>query len=51
VAAGNGTTVHDCVYNIKVAGAQGEAGYLYSVDLCTASTVTFTDMSSSATAQ
>lgn len=32
-----------CVYDIKVVGTQGEEGYLYKVDLCSISTVTFSD--------
>jgi hypothetical protein len=46
-----GSTMSNCVYNIKVIGANGEAGYLYAVDLCTASTVTFTDAATSAATQ
>ena len=34
----DGTT---CVYDIKVIGTGGEVGYLYKVDLCSISTVTF----------
>jgi len=30
-----------CSYDIKVVGSEGEEGYLYGVDLCTISTVTF----------
>jgi hypothetical protein len=30
-----------CVYDIKVIGTGGEEGYLYKVDLCSVSTVTF----------
>lgn len=30
-----------CNYDIKVIGTGGEEGYLYKVDLCTVSTVTF----------
>jgi hypothetical protein len=50
-AAGSGTSLSNCVYNIKVIGAQGETGYLYAVDLCTASTVTFSDVSTGGTTQ
>jgi hypothetical protein len=32
-----------CVYDIKVVGVQGQEGYLYKVDLCSVSTVTFSD--------
>jgi hypothetical protein len=32
-----------CVYDIKVLGTQGQEGYLYKVDLCSISTVTFGD--------
>ncbi|MBV8715619.1 MAG: hypothetical protein JO020_24550 [Chloroflexi bacterium] len=32
-----------CVYDIKVVGTQGEEGYLYKVDLCSVSQVTFGD--------
>ena len=32
-----------CVYDIKVLGTQGQEGYLYKVDLCTVSHVTFSD--------
>jgi hypothetical protein len=32
-----------CVYDIKVLGTQGEEGYLYKVDLCSVSQVTFGD--------
>jgi hypothetical protein len=31
-----------CVYDVKVVGTGGELGYLYKVDLCTVTTVTFT---------
>ena len=30
-----------CAYDIKVVGTSGEVGYLYKVDLCSVSTVTF----------
>ncbi len=30
-----------CVYDIKVIGTGGEVGYLYKVDLCNVSTVSF----------
>jgi hypothetical protein len=32
---------NSCAYDIKVMGAGGEEGYLYKVDLCTVSQVTF----------
>jgi hypothetical protein len=32
-----------CVYDIKVIGTGGEEGYLYKVDLCSVSQVTFSD--------
>jgi hypothetical protein len=32
-----------CLYDIKVVGQQGETGYLYKIDLCQTSTVTFND--------
>jgi hypothetical protein len=32
-----------CVYDIKVLGTQGQEGYLYKVDLCRVSQVTFGD--------
>jgi hypothetical protein len=32
-----------CVYDIKVVGTQGQEGYLYKVDLCSISTVSFSD--------
>jgi hypothetical protein len=32
-----------CVYDIKVVGIQGQEGYLYKVDLCSISTVSFGD--------
>jgi hypothetical protein len=32
-----------CVYDIKVVGVQGQEGYLYKVDLCSVSQVTFSD--------
>jgi hypothetical protein len=32
-----------CVYDIKVVGTQGQEGYLYKVDLCSVSLVTFSD--------
>jgi hypothetical protein len=32
-----------CVYDIKVVGTQGEQGFLYKVDLCSISTVSFSD--------
>ena len=35
-----------CVYDIKVVGLQGQEGYLYKVDLCSISTVTFSDSGS-----
>lgn len=30
-----------CVYDVKVVGTAGEVGYLYKVNLCTITTVTF----------
>jgi hypothetical protein len=30
-----------CVYDVKVVGTAGEVGYLYKVNLCTVTTVTF----------
>jgi hypothetical protein len=36
----DGTT---CLYDIKVTGQQGQVGFLYKVDLCSISTVTFSD--------
>ena len=32
-----------CVFDIKVVGTQGEQGFLYKVDLCSVSTVSFSD--------
>ena len=32
-----------CLYDVKVLGQQGQTGFLYKVDLCTVSTVTFSD--------
>jgi hypothetical protein len=32
-----------CLYDIKVLGQQGQQGVLYKVDLCSSSTVTFSD--------
>jgi hypothetical protein len=32
-----------CVYDIKVLGPVGESGFLYGVNLCSTSTVTFSD--------
>jgi hypothetical protein len=32
-----------CLYDIKVTGFEGQAGYLYGVDLCTVTNVTFSD--------
>jgi hypothetical protein len=37
----SGSVGDTCVYDIKVVGTQGEEGYLYKVDLCSATTVTF----------
>jgi hypothetical protein len=34
-----------CVYDIKVMGTHGEQGYLYKVDLCSVTHVTFSDSS------
>jgi hypothetical protein len=36
-------TPGDCAYDIKVVGMGGETGYLWSVDLCSTATVTFTN--------
>jgi hypothetical protein len=33
----------DCSYDIKVVGMGGETGYLWAVDLCSTSVVTFTN--------
>jgi hypothetical protein len=35
-----------CSYDIKVVGSGGEQGFLYKVDLCSVSTVTFSDSAS-----
>ncbi|HEY0581509.1 MAG TPA: hypothetical protein VGE94_04955 [Chloroflexota bacterium] len=32
-----------CLYDIKVAGFEGQSGVLYAVDLCTVTNVTFND--------
>lgn len=32
-----------CLYDVKVIGQQGQSGVLYKVDLCSVSTVTFSD--------
>lgn len=32
-----------CLYDVKVVGQQGQVGVLYKVDLCSTSTVTFSD--------
>jgi hypothetical protein len=32
-----------CVYDIKVVGTEGQEGYLYKVDLCSVSQVSFGD--------
>jgi hypothetical protein len=32
-----------CAYDIKVLGPLGESGFLYGVDLCSTTTVTFSD--------
>jgi hypothetical protein len=32
-----------CFYDVKVLASEGQAGYLYKVDLCTISVVTFND--------
>jgi hypothetical protein len=32
-----------CLYDVKVVGEGGEEGYLYQVDLCSTTTVTFSD--------
>jgi hypothetical protein len=37
----SGSVDDTCVYDIKVVGTQGEEGYLYKVDLCSVTTVTF----------
>ena len=34
---------YSCLYDIKVLGSEGQEGYLYKVDLCTISVVTFND--------
>lgn len=39
----SGSDDASCVYDIKVVGTQGEEGYLYKVDLCSVSQVTFGD--------
>jgi hypothetical protein len=39
----NGVDDAACVYDIKVVGTGGEEGYLYKVDLCSVSQVTFGD--------
>ncbi len=36
-------TEGDCSYDIKVVGENGETGYLWAVDLCSTSIVTFTN--------
>jgi hypothetical protein len=33
----------ECLYDIKAVGQQGQVGYLYKVNLCSVSTVTFSD--------
>ncbi len=38
-----GSDDNTCVFDIKVVGSQGQEGYLYKVDLCSVSTVTFHD--------
>ena len=42
----NGPDSATCVYDIKVLGTQGQEGYLYKVDLCSISTVSFGDSGS-----
>ena len=32
-----------CLYDVQVVGQQGQSGVLYKVDLCSISTVTFSD--------
>ncbi len=32
-----------CLYDVKVVGQAGESGVLYKVDLCSVTTVTFSD--------
>ena len=39
----SGSDAAACVYDIKVLGTQGEEGYLYKVDLCSVSQVSFSD--------
>jgi hypothetical protein len=39
----SGSDDSTCMYDIKVIGTQGQEGYLYKVDLCSVSQVTFTD--------
>jgi hypothetical protein len=39
----NGFDGSTCLYDVKVMGQGGQEGYLYKVDLCTISTVTFSD--------
>jgi hypothetical protein len=36
---------NSCLYDVKVLGQQGQSGVLYKVDLCTTTTVTFSDSS------
>jgi hypothetical protein len=33
----------NCLYDVKVVGQQGQTGVLYKIDLCTVTTVTFSD--------
>lgn len=39
----SGSDSSTCVYDVKVVGVQGQEGYLYKVDLCSVSVVTFSD--------
>ena len=39
----SGSDDASCVYDIKVLGTQGQEGYLYKVDLCSVSQVSFSD--------
>jgi hypothetical protein len=34
---------NSCLYDLKVVGQQGEQGLMYKVDLCSTTTVTFSD--------
>lgn len=39
----SGSDDSTCLFDIKVVGVQGQEGYLYKVDLCSVSVVTFGD--------